>query len=524
MQRIWLAIVGAVLTCSGSSAGELPDYEPIKLDGVVRTAVGVTRRDTPITAFVAAEDRDLRSEKLRVVLIGGFDGHRRSVDAALEALHWFYTHEDAAPWRKRMTLAVVPCGNPDGVLLDRGDENGQGGRPGDPPPADEKRYHSQTQVESQYLASWLAQHGADRVLELRVAHPSPRKEHSLALADGDVAALLQGALDKVDTISPAHAELTKRVKLDDRAFATQLLTAYSHVPKSSLYFDTLPLLANRRLAKLGVKVAEPDFPVPQGPPKSGSDLSGLLFVVERLKAEADPNSLEIVKRAANMAFAADGQPLAEPPFHNEMSDAVFMNGPLLSGVGALTGDTKYFDCCAQHQTLIRKLCQRKDGLYRHSPLDEAAWGRGNGFAALGMALMLDDWPAEHPERKVLLQAFRSHMAALRQHQDYTGTWHQVIDRPESYREFTGTSMIGFAMARGIRGGWLEAETYQPCVDRAWQTVKARTSPTGGFVDVCTGTGKQKTLRDYYDRQALQGRDGRGGSMALLFASEILRKP
>ena len=136
--------------------------------------------------------------------------------------------------------------------------------------------------------------------------------------------------------------------------------------------------------------------------------------------------------------------------------------------------------------------------------------------------MLEDWPAEHPERKVLLQAFRKHMAALRQHQDYTGTWHQVIDRPESYREFTGTCMIGFAMARGIRGGWLEAETYQPCVDRAWQAVKARTSPTGEFIDVCTGTGKQKTLRDYYDRQALHGRDGRGGSMALLFASEVLR--
>jgi rhamnogalacturonyl hydrolase YesR len=54
-------------------------------------------------------------------------------------------------------------------------------------------------------------------------------------------------------------------------------------------------------------------------------------------------------------------------------------------------------------------------------------------------------------RKELLAEFQSLMKVLKQ--DYTGTWHQVIDRPKSYREFTCTCMIGDAMARGIRGGW-----------------------------------------------------------------------
>jgi len=34
-----------------------------------------------------------------------------------------------------------------------------------------------------------------------------------------------------------------------------------------------------------------------------------------------------------------------------------------------------------------------------------------------------------------------------------------------------------------------------------------------------GTGKQKTLRDYFDRPAINGRDDRGGAMGLLFATE-----
>jgi hypothetical protein len=47
------------------------------------------------------------------------------------------------------------------------------------------------------------------------------------------------------------------------------------------------------------------------------------------------------------------------------------------------------------------------------------------------------------------------MTALKKHQDPTGAWHQVIDHEESYREFTSTCMITFAIVRGLRRGWLD---------------------------------------------------------------------
>ena len=43
---------------------------------------------------------------------------------------------------------------------------------------------------------------------------------------------------------------------------------------------------------------------------------------------------------------------------------------------------------------------------------------------------------------------------------------------------------------------------------------------GVVVDVCEGTGKQKSLVDYFNRAAILDRDPRGGAMALLFATEM----
>ncbi len=208
------------------------------------------------------------------------------------------------------------------------------------------------------------------------------------------------------------------------------------------------------------------------------------------------------------------------PFHNEMSDAFFMGIPILAEVGQLTANPKYFDMALRHMKFMQNLCLRPDNIYRHSPLNEVAWGRGNGFPALGLALSLSAMPADHPDRADMLHAFRNHLEALTQHQDPTGMWHQVIDHPESYRELTATSMITFAMLRGMRSGWLDRDIYEPVADRAWEALKTRIAPSGELVDVCTGTGKQKTLRDYFDRTAILGHDDRGGAMALMVSTEM----
>jgi len=330
---------------------------------------------------------------------------------------------------------------------------------------------------------------------------------------------------------PDPARLTR----SPRQVAEQLAAVYGHKLDQVAYIPALPLVSKLQLSEL---LDEPKYAdkvrtivapflsgVKQPLPKSGSEQAGhLVFVALARRSQGTDRErwIELCRVAADQIFDDQGQPLPLMPFHNEMSDAVFMAGPILSATGQLTGEPKYFDTAATHLSSMRRLCVRPDGLYRHSPLCEAAWGRGNGFPALGMALVLSDWPADHPARPELLLAFQQHMAALKPHQDaITGCWHQVIDHPESYDEYSCTCMMGFAMQRGIQRGWLEATAYQPCVDKAWRALLERTSTDGKLVNVCAGTGKQPTLQNYFDRPAINGRDDRGGAMGLLFATEML---
>jgi rhamnogalacturonyl hydrolase YesR len=149
-----------------------------------------------------------------------------------------------------------------------------------------------------------------------------------------------------------------------------------------------------------------------------------------------------------------------------------------------------------------------------------AWGRGNGFALLGLTEALTHLPAEWPDRARVLEIYRRHVSALVAHQSDEGSWRQVVDEPTSYRELTVTSMTVAAMARGLQRGWLDRATFQPVVDRGWRAVLARVNDDGTVRDVCSGTGAGATKEYYLNRPVVNGADDRGGAMALLTAIEV----
>lgn len=317
--------------------------------------------------------------------------------------------------------------------------------------------------------------------------------------------------------------------------AEQLANVYGNRLQQVAYIPALPLVAKLRLseqtgdpgyAQQVENLVMPYLTGDRSPvPMSGSEQAGhLIFaaLADRSEGRVREHWIQLCRNAADQMFDSEGTAMSIMPFHNEMSDAVFMAGPILSATGRLTGERRYFDAAAVHFESMRKLCLRSDGLYRHSPLCEAAWGRGNGFPALGLSLALSDWPEDHEAKETLIAEFQKHLAALKLFQDeQTGCWHQVIDHPESYDEYSCTCMIAFAMVRGIRSGWLPRSDYQSNVDRAWRAIASRTSPDGDLVNVCTGTGKQKTLQDYFDRPAINGKDDRGGAMGLMLATELI---
>lgn len=245
---------------------------------------------------------------------------------------------------------------------------------------------------------------------------------------------------------------------------------------------------------------------------TASHYSGHLTLAAWHEATQDARAKERVVAAARMA--------RENPLDNEMSDSVFMVCPLLAKAGRFTGDASFHDAALRHFEKMRKLCLRKDWLYRHSPLDEAAWGRGNAFPLLGLALTLADLPKEHAAFAPLAAAYRKHADRMLTVQTAGGCWRQVVDDKDAWEEFTVTAMSGWALQRGIKLGLIQGRRYGDAVSRAWAAVKRRTGEDGTLIDVCESTGKQKSLADYHAREAILGKDPRGGAMALQFAAEM----
>ncbi len=547
-------------------------YRTIKNSNLIKSAIGVSRTGKPITSILHREDFDLTTEKPRLLLLGNTAGDTRSA-RMVEALMDEYASRPEV--QERVLISAVPQPNPDklqtpsfpppgrayndpktdafhylwrwigmhapDLVLELGFKEGK-----EDLPITEATKQITTALSNAKPAgvgnvpglklfgnaSWnldgllqlygMASHGVRNPFP----HRNPQDLNRLRNPP-------QNLLSKwMDNPSPARFELRRRIERTPLEVATQLSHHYGNALNRVVYQPALALVARLRLGGIqsdpSHQRAVREMVIPYATKSksslsgrvSGSVLSGHLIFAELARLTGDKRYQDLVVAAADQGFDRSGKPLPAVPSHNEMSDAVFMACPILAEAGALTGERKYFDQCLRHLRFMRKLCVRKDGIYRHSPLDEAAWGRGNGFPALGLAWSLTVIPKDLEGREEILAAYREHLSALLQHQDPDGMWHQVIDHSESYRELTSTCMITFAMARGVRAGWLPRDRFGLAIEKAWRAIKTRVASNGELVDVCTGTGKQKNLRAYFDRTAILGKDERGGAMAMMVATEM----
>ncbi|MFP6764411.1 MAG: glycoside hydrolase family 88 protein, partial [Planctomycetaceae bacterium] len=519
--------------------------------------------------------------RCRILLVSGFQADG-STGRALDVLQWFHSSEEAVDFRRHFAVAAIPAVNAETLLATQGVGAGGGGSAGTGYPPTGPAYGAVKQSQAAYLWRWIGMLAPDLVVEIQPGtgalawqvDPHPKSEVDLSFASrlapltkvssiriasalvknspADVAPvpaiqvsvpsganplpeLFRAILQTSPELrSPARKELLRRQARTSLTVARELSAFYGGHLKSVSYISALALIGRCRLTELTddsshlgevQKIVGPYVSGRQptlGQKVGGSNLSGHLIFGELAARTGQKRYVDLARVAADLGFDTQGAMKAAMPHHSQMSDAVFMGTPILVQVGRLTGETKYFDMAARHLEFMLRLNLRDDGLHQHSPLDpdRTAWGRGNGFPALGLAICLSDLPVDSPHRRRFLEVYRDHMAAMKKHQDEMGMWHQVIDHPESYREFTVTCMTTFALVRGLRRGWLERRVYEPVVQRAWQSIKMRIGTDGTLVDVCTGTGKQKSLQEYFDRTAILGRNDRGGAMALMVSTEM----
>ncbi len=186
-----------------------------------------------------------------------------------------------------------------------------------------------------------------------------------------------------------------------------------------------------------------------------------------------------------------------------------------------TGNKSYLDRDAQEMVSYLDKLQQPNGLFYHAPDVPFFWGRGDGWVAAGMAEMLRDLPADHPQRARIMRGYKTMMAALLSYQGKDGMWRQLIDHDEAWPESSGSAMFTFALITGVKNGWLDPSIYGPAARKAWIAVTGYIDQNSDVTSVCEGTSKKDDLEYYLERMRRTG-DYHGQAPILWAATALLR--
>jgi unsaturated rhamnogalacturonyl hydrolase len=91
-------------------------------------------------------------------------------------------------------------------------------------------------------------------------------------------------------------------------------------------------------------------------------------------------------------------------------------------------------------------------------LSQNFWGRADGWYAMALVDVLDEFPKSNPNREKLLAILNRFAEAIKKYQDpQTGLWYQVMDKAGSegnYPEASASCMFVYALAKAAREGYL----------------------------------------------------------------------
>lgn len=202
-------------------------------------------------------------------------------------------------------------------------------------------------------------------------------------------------------------------------------------------------------------------------------------------------------------------------------DDMFMITTVQSQAYRATGDTVYLNRAAREMVLYLDTLQKPNGLFYHAPDVPYYWGRGDGWMAAGMSILLTHLPKNNPDRPRIMKGYKSMMVSLLKHQAEDGMWRQLIDDPQSWKETSCTGMFTFAFITGVKQGWLDAKKYGPAARKAWLSLITYLDENADISDVCEGTNKKNDHQYYLDRKKNIG-DLHGQAPLLWCANALLQ--
>jgi hypothetical protein len=197
-------------------------------------------------------------------------------------------------------------------------------------------------------------------------------------------------------------------------------------------------------------------------------------------------------------------------------DLTWMAVAPLARLGALTGDSKYFEkmwmnwnasMLTARITPPRTpsgsygLFNQTDALFMQCDANVwphyGYWGRGNGWAMLSLvdAIRFGDAGAvtggvADPHREEYITVFKLFARRVVELQGGDGAWRSSMLETATFptRETTATACFTWGLAYGVNAGLLDANTYTPAVNKAWGFLSRAALQPSGLVGYCQDAG------------------------------------
>ncbi|MBB3113363.1 unsaturated rhamnogalacturonyl hydrolase [Paenibacillus phyllosphaerae] len=228
-------------------------------------------------------------------------------------------------------------------------------------------------------------------------------------------------------------------------------------------------------------------------------------------------------------------------------DGLYMASPFLAEYARTFDRPELMDETAHQLILVEsKTRDKRTGLLYHA-WDEAIeqdwadsvtgqasnfWSRAMGWYAMAMVDCLEHFPVAHPKRGTIIGLFERMCHALVRVQDpASGLWYQVLDqgaRKGNYLEASGSIMFVYAMAKGLRLGYLSGVFRAPML-KGWEGIVRElvTEDERGvhLHRICQGAGLSHDRNgtfDYYISEPVVSDHYMGIGPLLLAALEIER--
>jgi unsaturated rhamnogalacturonyl hydrolase len=158
-------------------------------------------------------------------------------------------------------------------------------------------------------------------------------------------------------------------------------------------------------------------------------------------------------------------------------DGIYMASPFYAEFASTFDEPTAYDDVVKQIVLIEKHTRDpKTGLLYHA-WDESKqqrwanpatgcspnfWGRAMGWYIMAIVDVLDYLPSDHPGRSVIVSILERMAVVLATFQDrVTGLWYQVLDqgdRAGNYIEASASCMFIYAIAKGVRKGYLPVDS------------------------------------------------------------------